>query len=194
MKKKNSVQFKNGSYSAVITLIAIAIFVLVNLFVNKLPETVTNISTSDVNYYALTDVTKNYLKNSLNTDINLYLLSDSMGGYDDYVEKLCSNYDHESGKVHFKKVDAAVNPTFANKYDAMTASEYSVIVENASNAAYELIDYDDIKYQTERTDELRQKYLEYSYDGEGLITSAMASVTSGKKIKIYQITGHGAVV
>lgn len=189
-KINRSIQFKNGSYSVIITLIAIAIFVVINLTVAKLPASVTKFSTSEVNYYSLGDTTKNFLKNDLNSDITLYILSDSIGSYDEYVLNLCENYKNASSRVELKKIDVAVNPGFAGKYSALSASGYSVIVENKSTGNYKLIDYTEMYTVKSKTDSNGISSNVYSYDGEGLITAAMNQVTNEKQVKIYQLTGH----
>ncbi len=190
MEEKNnrsSIQFKNGSYSAIISLIAIAIFIAVNLIAAKLPASLMSISTSKVDYYALTDTTKDYLKNKLDTDIVIYELSDSKGIYNDYVNNLCKGYADNSSHIRLEKIDVAVNPAFKGKYSAESANDYSVIVENSKTKDYKLVDYS--LMLTDQTNE-EEKTATYFYDGEGRITAAICSVADTTARKIYQVTGH----
>ncbi|MBR0131862.1 MAG: Gldg family protein [Lachnospiraceae bacterium] len=190
-KVNRSIQFKNGSFSLVLTVIAIALVVIINLIFGALSTDKMTYSTSGIDLYALSDTTKQVLKSEVSSDITLYILSDSMGSYDDYSLNLCESYEDECGHIKVKKIDTAVNPSFTSKYDAATASDSSVIVENKDNKKFILIDFNDM-HQTTSDDNTQDntKYKTESYNGEGLLTSAIYKVSTAKEIKVYQLGGH----
>lgn len=189
-KINRSVQFRNGSYSSILTIVVIAIVIVVNLAVNALPAEYTTFDTSGVDYYSVTDTTKNMLK-KLDKNINIYLLSDTSGSYNEYIETICSIYKDNSDKISFKKIDVAVNPSFAAQYNASGAESYSVIVEEPDSGKYRVIDFSDIYYSKTSYDESGTSYYTYYYDGEGQISSAINYVTSEKSVMIYEMGGHG---
>lgn len=190
-KINRSIQFRNGSYSSILTIIVIAIVIVINLAVAQLPASITTFETSGVDYYSISDSTKNMLKN-LPTDVNIYLLSNSSGGYEEYIETMCGIFKDSSDKVSLRKVDVAVEPDFVTKYNANSASGNSVIVEEPVSGKYKLIDYQyDIYYSTTSYDENGIPYYTYYYDGEGKLASAINYVTSDKTFNIYEIGGHG---
>lgn len=189
-KINRSIQFKNGSYSSVLTLIVIAIVVVINLAVRSLPATVTTFNTSGVDYYSIGDSTENMLK-SLDKDVNVYLLSDSKGSYNEYIDTICSIFSDASERVEYKHVDVVIEPDFAAKYNAREAAAYSVVVENPVTGKYRLIDFNEIYYYNTLYDESGEPYNAYYYDGEGQLASAINYVTSDKTVSLYEIGGHG---
>lgn len=189
-KINRSIQFRNGSYSSILTIVVIAIVIVVNLAVNALPAEYTTFDTSGVDYYSVSDETKNMLK-SLDNNINLYLLSDASGSYNEYIETICGIYKDNSDKISYKKIDVAVEPGFTAKYNASGAASYSVIVEEADSGKYRVVDFNDIYYSRMSYDESGTSYYTYYYDGEGQLSSAINYVTSEKAVKIYEMGGHG---
>ncbi len=189
-KINRSIQFRNGSYSSLLTIIVVAIVVVVNLAINSLPANITTFDTSGVDYYSISDTTESML-DELKADVNIYMLSDQNGGYNEYVESLCKVYAGTSDKVNFEKVDVAVKPGFAAGYDAAANSYYSLIVENNLTGKFTVIDYSDIYYSKTGYDSSGTQFYTYYYDGEGQISSAINYVTSNKSIKLYELGGHG---
>jgi hypothetical protein len=189
-KINRSIQFKNGVYSSIVTIVVIAIVVVINLIVASLPSDKTTFDTSGTDYYSIEDSTKTYL-NNLSTDINFYMISDSSGQYDEYVETMCGVFEGASDAITFKKVDIGVNPTFTNTYSASEADGSSVIVENASTGKYMLVDYSDLVYSETGYDDSGNTQYTYYYDAEGQFLSAINYVSSEKITNVYEVTGHG---
>ena len=187
-KVNRSIQFKNGSFSLILTVIAIAIVVLINFIFAAFPTDKMTFSTEGTDLYSLSDTTRNLLNTQVKNDITLYILSDSMGSYDDYSVNLCKAYEDADSHIKVKKIDKAVNPAFTSKYEAALASDSSVIVENSSSKKYILVDFNDM-HQT-KSDE-KTEYKTEKYNGEGLLTSAINKVSVSKETRIYQLGGHG---
>ena len=197
MSKKNkvnrSVEFRNGSFSSILAIVAIAIFVVANLVVYQLPTSKTTFSTSEVSYYNFSDTTKNFLKNTLDQEITLYVLSDSTGNFDDYVSNICNIYKETSDKISVEKIDVAVNPNFVKKYNISATDSYAngVIVEAKATGEFKFINYDSLYYSESSYDENYNTIYTYYYDGEGQITSAIYILATDSTVNVYEVTGHG---
>ena len=190
-KINRSLQFKNGSFSLVLTVIAIVLVIIINVIFSSLSTDKMTFSTRGTDLYSLSKTTKNVIDTVVDSDINLYVLSDSLGSYDDYSLKLCSSYADISDHIKLKKIDTAVNPAFTAKYEAASASDSSVIVENTANKKFIIVDFADM-HQTVGNDDT--KYKTESYNGEGLITAALYKVSVDKKTVIYQLGGHDEMI
>lgn len=189
-KINRSIEFRNGTYSSIVTIVVIALVIVVNLLVNALPASITTFETNGVDYYSISDSTKEYLK-KLDTNVNIYLMSDSSGTYEEYADTICSVFKDSSSYINLEKIDVVGNPTFTAKYNAAQASSYSVVVENPSTGKYKLIDYTEIYYGNSQYDESGNSYTTYYYDGEGCIVSAIDYVINEVSAKVYEVTGHG---
>lgn len=108
-------RFKAGSYSAFAAAVVIAIAVLVNLAVQALPQTATQLDLTAQSLYTLSDQTKR-IAVSLDTDVNLYLLA-LRGNEDDTVSRLLQSYAELSSHIHVSNVDPTEQPTFLDAYD-----------------------------------------------------------------------------
>lgn len=194
MKKsqfKNEIKsrrFKSGSYSAGITVIAIAIAIIVNLIVNALPASITKIDLSFNKMYSLTDTTKEYVK-SLNEDVTIYVIAQK-GEEDPEVMEVLDNYKALSSHIKIETIDPVLHPNFISQYTDENVSRGSLLVvsekRNKLIAATDLyvtsMDY--TTYQTQIT----------GFDAEGQLTSAIHYVTTQKFPTVYILEGHGDAV
>ncbi|MDD6101522.1 MAG: Gldg family protein [Clostridiales bacterium] len=196
MNKKinRSIQFKNGSYSFVITVLVIAVIVVVNLLVNALPASKTTFSISDTDYYSITDKTKSFLK-GINNEVNIYLLSNESGTFEEYTEAVCKEFASGSKKIKLNKIDMATEPAFMAKYKLNdTKAAMSVVVENKTTGKYRVVPYNSMVFKTDKYDESGNSYSSWNYDGEGQIASAVNYVTSETAVKVYELTGHNEIL
>ena len=183
--------FRVGGYSVFATLILIGIVVLINVAVNAVPKRYTEIDTTTMKLYTLSDETKDLVK-SLDKDITLYWLTTDP---DETIGNLLDRYEGLSSHVSVVQIDPEENPTFISKYDLSYYSNNSVIVDGGDRFRYvkntEIYvtdyDYTDLEYFN--------YYGEYraieSFDGEGAITSAINYVKYAILPKMYYTTGHG---
>ncbi|MCR4841195.1 MAG: GldG family protein [Lachnospiraceae bacterium] len=192
-KIDRSVQFKNGSMSSILIFIAVCVFIVANLAVYTLPTSKTSFSTSGIDYYDFSSVTKNYIKNELKEDIVLHVLSDPNGQYDDYVLNLCKVFSELSGKITVNKVDTAVSPTFISNYGISVTESYSngIIIEAKESGKSKFIGFDKLYTTTTGYDENYNTVYSYSYDGEGQLISAIYNLTSDAAVTLYEVIGNG---
>ena len=175
-----------GSYSFLMTLIVLGILIAVNVFVSLLPSKYTQFDISAAQLYSVTSATKAEVQN-LNDDITIYWVVQS-GEEDSVIEKLLDVYDGLSDHLTVVKKDPDVFPTFAANYTDDTVNNNSLIVECGERSRY--IDYYDI-YTEDTSSYYTTGSVSYSFDGEGLITTAIDYVTSEDLPVIYMVNGHG---
>lgn len=183
--KKDRRQLMHGSYSIALTAIVIAAAVVLNLIAGEIPSRYSKIDVSGLQLSVLTDTTEELLAN-LDKDVTLYyIVQDS--DKDTNVSRLLERYGDYSSHVTVVEKDPVLYPQFTAQYTDETLSDNSVIVVSGDNSI--VVSYSDM-YESEFS------YTYYTYtttgfDAEGLITSAIASVTSESLPKLYALTGHG---
>jgi len=196
--KKNVLNFntkylKTGGYSVLISCVAIAIVIIVNLFVNQLPTSFTHIDLSSGDMLSIGEDTVS-LVSGLDEDITIYYIS-QIGAEDTYMTTILDKYKELSDKVTVTQIDPALNPGFFTG-DRKDVEEQSLIVESASRTR--IVDSLDIYFPGVSTEELYYYYQNYGYypsptgfDAESCITSAIHYVTTDILPVIYRLTGHG---
>ena len=183
----SSKKIATGVFSTGFIAAAVAVTVVVNLFVAELPTTWTSLDVTANQIYSITDDTKDYLK-SLDEDVNIYVLvSDS--SKDNTLDETLQRYEAMSSHITVSYVNPAVNPSFAAQYTDSSVTTNSMIVVSGKRSR--VIDYNDVYSYS-------YDYSTYSrnidgYDAEGQLTSAIEYVTmeSSELPVIYEVTGHG---
>lgn len=186
-KRRYTVSIKNiamGAYSSVTIVIVIAIVVILNFAVSKMPTKYTSFDITQNRIYSITDQTKELL-HGLDTDITIYVISSEQNA-DKTVAQTLKAYQDESAHIHVEYVDPLVNPQFVRNYSQDNVYQNSLIVE--SEKRYQLIGYSDL-YETEIDYSTYQSYTT-GYDAEGQITSAISYCISDDMPKMYVIAGH----
>ena len=175
-----------GSYSVVITAVVIAMAVLVNLIVAKLPATYTQFDVSADALYTLSAQTEEIVSN-LDEDISIYWIVQT-GNENNSIGRLLDRYQALSDHIQVTKVDPVVNPAFAQQYTDEQLSNNSLVVESGQRAKY--IGYGDIvvvdmeAYYTTGT-------ATPEFNGESSLTSTIDYVTSDSIPVAYTLSGHG---
>ena len=191
MLKKLTASFKTrsvrvGGYSVVATAIVLAIIIAANLLVGALPTAYTELDITANQFYSISDLTKQMLKN-LDQDVTLYWICQS-GVEDTSLQTLLQRYSTGSSHVKLEKIDPDLNPTSTQKYSTITFSNNSLIV--ISGDRYRYVDNEDI-YRSELDYTTYEQV--YTFDGENAVTSAIDYVISPDLPKIYLLTGHQEV-
>ncbi len=183
-------RFIAGSWSAFAALICILIAVILNLIVEKLPSTVTQIDLTGNSLYTLSAQT-NQIVSSLDKDVKLYLLAVS-GNEDPTISRFLSRYAALSDHIKVENIDLNIQPTFLKEYDLEKKQIYqnSVIVD--CGGRHRLVGTNEI-FVTQYS----MNNANYSYDttttfeGEKVITNAIHYVSNENLPKIYVLKGHG---
>ncbi len=179
-------QFKAGAYSSLLTVLVIAIVVIINLVFSKLDLT-TDLSKNGL--FTLTKETKKVV-NKMEQDVTLYYMVED-GKEEDYIYNVLKQYGKASDHISLKKVDPVVNPGFASNHGIDSEiADGDVIVENEKTKAAKYISYDDMYSSNQSYTAYGSEDSDTYLDAEGQITSAIQSVLSGQKNKMYIMTKH----
>lgn len=176
---------KNGSYSAVLTVIVIAVIVVINLAVNAISSKYTMIDVSTQKLYTIGDETKKSL-DDLDQDVTVYYLTDN-SSEDSTITMLLDNYKSYSDHIEIVKKDPVVYPGFASQYtdESLTTNSLIVVCGEKSKA----LDYTNDLYVS-TMDTVTYQDTKTEFDGEGQLTAAINYVTSEDTPVVYNITGH----
>lgn len=178
-------QFKNGSYTSIVTVVIIAIIVVLNMLFAKVPSAVRSIDISSTNIYHITDVTKELL-NNLDKDIDIIVIAEE-SSVDKRIERFLNIYEDYTDRISVSYVDPVAYPSVLTKYDA---SQNTVVVRCEDTDKQEVIDFDDIIVYDAYSYYYSGSYVETEFDGEGQVTSAIYVVSSDQEKKIYTLEGH----
>lgn len=185
-KKKASIKWKNGSYSAGIIVAMIAIVLVINLMVEKLPSSIKQIDISTNQIYSIGDTTKEVL-NNLDQDVEIIILAEE-GNIDQRIEQLIDNYASSSKHVTKEVIDPVLHPSALTEYDT-TAN--NVVVRCEATGKQRVIAFGDIIKYDQMAYYYYGQYQESEFDGEGQITSAVSYVSKEAGNKLYTTEGHG---
>ena len=181
----NKKYLRNGSYSTLLIVIFVAIVVVINMIVGKLPSKYTQIDISDQQLYSIGDETKKVL-NNLDNDVTIYQIAQS-GSEDETISNLLQKYADESKHVKVELKDPVVSPKFVSEYTSDQVSSNSLIV--VCGDRNKVVNYNDMYEST--MDYNTYSYQTTGFDGEGQITSAIAYVTTENLPVLYTLEGHG---
>ena len=182
--------FRAGTYSVVISVLAIAVAIVLNLIISGLPKTYTNIDLTDADVLALSEQTKQILSD-LDESVTVYQLIESEGNEDEYITELLSRYSDLSKNFHVEKVNVVLYPNFISRYTSESLYENSLIV--VSDKRHAVIDYFEV-YQYTFAEGSTQDNLDVEdvrLFGEEKITKALDFVTTDVLPVVYNLTGHG---
>lgn len=179
------IAFQGGSYSLIITVVVLALLIMINIFANALPTTLTKLDISASKLYSITSNTK-VVVNNLQEDVTIYWVVQA-DKEDDIISNLLSKYESLSAHIQVVKKNPDVFPTFTKNYTDEEVQNNSLIVECGDR--YRYIPLDDI-YEYE-VDYYTYSYVVDAFDGEGAITSAIDYVVSEELPQLYVLEGHG---
>lgn len=164
----------NGTKTFLLVAIIIAIFIAINIFMQKLE--LTPIDFSQEKLYTLTDESKERVK-KIDKDINIYFI-----GYtdEDSVVDLAKQYKKSNERIVAEAIDINNRPDLANKYGIESGTQ-GIIVECGEKSkvltASDLVTYDTSTYETISI-------------AEEKLTSSIVSVSSDKTPKVYFLSGY----
>lgn len=183
--------FRVGMYTTVVSLAAILLTVLVNLFVGSLPDTKTKYDLSAAELFTIGEQSVQIAK-SIDHEVTIYLLAQN-GNEEDALLEFLNRYSAQNSKIKVKTKDPVLYSTFASQYTSEEVTENSLIVVDDVTGRSVYIDYDDIYYISDYSiDYTTYSYVyEYGFDGESLVTSALNYVSSEDLPVVYRLSGHG---
>jgi len=180
VENNNERKAQNISYTMIISVVFIAVIVLVNFFVRSLEGEYRRVDISGTDVYALTDTTKDFLK-TLDKEVTIYTIAET-GGEDEVIETVIGRYLTCSSKIKHEMVNPIEDPQFVSKYQA-NLSQGSLMV--VCGDKYMPVERGDMMYTVSTTADSARVMI----DVEGLITAAIAKVSSDYTPKAYVMIG-----
>ncbi len=164
----------NGTMTCLLVAIIIAIFIAINIIMQKLE--LTPIDFTQEKLYTLTEESKEKVKN-IDKDVNIYFVGSTD---DDSNLDLAKQYKKANDKIVAEAVDPNNRPDLVNKYGIESGTQ-GIIVECGEKSkvlsASDLVTYDTSTYETISI-------------AEEKLTSSIISVTSDKVPKVYFLEGY----
>lgn len=183
MKKNNRI-LKTGIYYLLLIALSVTVAILANLVMDKLPTNWTQNDMNAAGILNLADETENFLE-SMNSEATVYWIVQN-GREDNYIQRLLNKFSDASKKLTVEKIDPVKQPRFASQYTNEIVTQNSLIVVSGNRSRY--IGYSDIYKQ----DAVSGSTVDSAtFQGEGLLASALDYVTSKKDTVVYVLTGHG---
>lgn len=164
----------NGTKTFLLIAIIIAIFIGINVLMQKLE--LTPIDFSQEKLYSLTKESKERVKN-IDKDVNIYFI-----GYneEDITLDLAKQYKKANEKIVVQAIDITNRPDLAEKYGIESGTQ-GIIVECGEKSkvltSSDLVTYDTSTYETISI-------------AEEKLTSSILSVSSNKIPKVYFLEGY----
>lgn len=186
MKPLMTRKARYGGYSAVLSVIVTAAVLMINMIAGRMPEHLKSIDVSGTDLFEMSDTTREVL-GSLDQDINIYVVSDP-AKVDSRIETLVNRYGQMSGHIKVETVDTVLHPAWIGNNDAQ---DQSLFITSTTTGKKVTVPFADILKFDQMAYYYYGRYQETEFDGEGQITSAIASVSSNVVKNIYEITGHG---
>ena len=182
-----SKRFRLGSYHLFLGLGVVAIVVILNLFISKIPSPYTKFDFSSNQFYSLSETTKEFVRN-ISKDITIYLIAET-GQEDSKVTEILNQYQALNRHIRVQYVDPILYPTFTLTYSDASLSNNSLIVagSNRSKIVYDTEIYQTVQvpdYNTGNTTEVN------TFSGEAAITSALDYISAETIPTVYYLTGH----
>lgn len=177
-------KFRHGGYASLMIVAAIAIVVVLNLFVDQIPL---KVDLTQNKLFTLSSQTTQMLS-SLASDVTITQLS-KVGQEDPLVNGILQKYALANKHVKLQTIDPDRNPGFAKKYDTTGTglTEGTLVIVGPKRfktvGRYDMynVDYSDPSQQPQVTSE----------SVELRVTSAIQYVTVDTNPILYAIQGHG---
>lgn len=175
--------FRKGSYSTILMVIIVAIVIVVNIMVSKMPTAAKNIDVSSNELYSIGDVTYSVL-DGITNDVDIIVIKDREST-DKRISTLIEKYADYSEHINVTYMDPVLYPSVLTTYDT---EENNIVVKcDATNkstiiAFTDMIQYSYTYYGTS---------YETAFDGEGQLTTALDYVANENDKILYTMSGHG---
>lgn len=175
-----------GTYTVLAAGLVIALAVLVNLAVGKLPASVTQKDLSSSKMFTLSQQSIS-LTESLYEPVTIYWIVTD-GSEDGYLTQLLPLYADRSANLTVEKIDPVAQPGFAGAYTDRNPALNDLVVVSEDRSCY-------VPYSSLYLYDYAGYYTTGSYDarfaGESEITRAIDFVTTNDLSRVYLLTGHG---
>lgn len=174
---------RNGSFSAGLIAIVLAILVIVNVAVSFLPDRLLSQDTSGIQLYQISDTSRE-VTGALDKNVKIILISQDV---DERISKFTHKYKELSDHLSVETVDPVRYPSILTTYEA---SDNSIVVVCEETGRQQVISMDDVIVYDQLQYLAYGQMVETAFDADGQLTSAVAYVTSEVSPKVYLLSGH----
>lgn len=177
---------RRGSYSIGITVIVVAIVMILNLILGRLPENIKNLDISSSKIYTTGETTKEVLEN-LDKKVVIHVIAED-SKIDSRIRKFIDKYAAMSKFITVETIDPVLHPSVLKEYNVEANSVVVTCEDTNKSTSFsfgDMIVFDQMSYY------YYGQYVETEFDGEGQLTSAVDYVTNEVNKKIYTTQGHG---
>ena len=198
-KPRNKRAFKHGAISVALTVIFVAAVVVLNVIVTVISDRVdASADLTDNEIYSLDEQTENYLKNTLNSDVEITVLSkesDFEGNGTTYkqVSEILKKMKNSTEHIDLTYLDLDSNPAYTSKFTGEDLSEGDIVVESKTTGRHKIITPSD--YFGLDNEQAMYYYYYYGYIINSCIeqeaVSAMLYVTNNDVVKVAFTEGFG---
>lgn len=181
--------FKAGTYSVITCILLAVLLIVVNLIVNRLPSDMTEYDITNAQLYTITEESKKIAR-AVDTDVDIYLIAES-GSENNTIVELLKRYTAENKKITVTYVDPAVYPNFTKQFTDEEIKENSLIM--LGNGRVRILPYDSI-FEYDTSSYYTTGIINTTFNGEGVVTSALDYIMKDTMPRVYNLTGHGESV
>ncbi|MBO4770777.1 MAG: Gldg family protein [Clostridia bacterium] len=186
-----------GGISLISLAIVVAVVIIVNLAVGKLPAKYTKYSISSMGLYDMTENSEKIIKD-VKDKINLYVVAET-SGLDNVTYEYCKRVESLNANITVTHVDPVLQPAFVAAYtdEALSSAQTHIIVDNPALERSKVINYSEIYYQ-KYTEQEAYYYQMMGYDVdtstyfdiEARLVNAIDYVTTDDLPVVYYTSGH----
>lgn len=182
-------KFKMGGYSLIVTVLFVAVVIILNIGVSKLPVSMIQKDITSDKVYEISDLSKS-IAEKLDEEVIIYWIV-TEGKEDVNLQHFLERYDELSGYIKIERVDPTQYSKFVNDIamaeNLDTVTDNSLYIVCAERARFIKRD---MLYSKDYVDGYGSDVELYFY-GDSCITSALDYVAFGTSANMYILNGHG---
>jgi ABC-2 type transport system permease protein len=182
-------KFRFGGYATLLILAVLAVVIVINVFVGKIPG---KLDLTQNKLFTLSPETYKAL-DALKGDVTITTIGRADNA-DPTVTAILAKYAARSHSIKLQNIDPEMNPGWTKQYDPNGQGLANGTLVVASGAKYKTIgqydmyNYDNSNYDPSNPNSGPQLT---SISAEQRITSALLFVTAAKNVTLYALDGHG---
>ena len=181
MKEQNSRAVRRGSFYLLLTALSLVILILLNLIVQKLPASLTQMDLSQAAVLELSEQAAVFMR-AVDQDVSVYWIV--QGGQEDvYLERFLARVGELNTQIKVKKADPILQPGILSQYTSGSVEQNSLIVVCGQKSSY--IGYGEIYVRDAGEDSAVR------FCAESTLCAAIRSVTTQQTPSVCLLTGHG---
>jgi ABC-2 type transport system permease protein len=184
LESLGSRKFRFGGYATLLILAGLAVVIIVNVLVSKIPG---KLDLTQNKLFSLSDETYKVI-DGLKSDVTVTAVAKT-GSEDPTVGTILAKYAARSSHIKLAALDPEKNPGWTRQYDTSGQGLSPGTLVVVSGKTYKTIGpYDMYNYDTSNPNQQPQLT---SLSVEQRVTSALLFVTARRNVTLYVLQGHG---